>query len=210
MNARFVRWVSACAASLLVAWSPAHAAVTYQYAGAAYDTLESGGSFPGSNYTTSMSLSGSLTLDSPVPNFLADISGSILDYSFTDGLVTYTPSNSFVELANARDIGGTIALWDLLLGTTVADVGDITSSFRTGWSAGDVAIQQICLGLGSGGRCAAVSPEPFIRALATEAGAWTVVPLPVTAWLFGSALGLLGWIRSAGSGVTQLRQPRMT
>lgn len=94
--------------TLLTATS-ASATVVYNYSGANYNQFLSGG------YTTSMSLSGSLTLETALPANLAfqDITSLVIDYSFSTGLETLSRSDPghLFYAAISTDSSGNILNW---------------------------------------------------------------------------------------------------
>jgi len=178
---------------LLLACGAVHAATTYQYTGNGYTSITNSEP-PAGIYTTGMNLSGSFTVLAPL-NIATDgdISGSVTAYSFNDGRFTLTNSNSqILDFIVTVDVTGDIVSWDILVDDILgATIDEIVSSLGT-VSIGDSTFAGVC----PEAICDRSSPfTKFDTAVANVSGTWSVVPIPATAWLFSSALGLLGWMR---------------
>ena len=169
------------------------AATTYQYTGSGYTSITNTEP-PAGLYTTGMNLSGNFTVLAPLNMATdGDISGSVTAYSFNDGRFTLTNSNSgILDFIVTVDVTGNIMSWDILVDDILgATIDEIVSSLGT-VSIGDSAFVGVC----PEAICDRSSPfTKFDTAVAFESGTWSVVPTPAAVWLFGSALGLLGWMR---------------
>jgi hypothetical protein len=177
--------------------SGAQAATTYQYVGNNFDTITDNDP-PTGTYTTAMRVTGSFTVSAPLATMgLTDIRASVLSYSFSDGRGTYTESNSSIdEFDVAIDGSGQITNWQVLFdGPRGTNVGEqfpffVGTENITMGVVEDSGFFGECTGAAAG--CDAVFDSAVIGALP---GTWSVVPLPAAVWLFGSALGLLGWMK---------------
>ena len=116
-------------------WIPITAsAANYTYTGSSFSNAAGA-------YTTSMNLSGSFKVGTPIPPntaMPADISALITEYSFNDGVQTLTNLNSVVVGAFVgTDANGNIGLWSFEFSSPVAaQVGNPASSIVTFNSAG--------------------------------------------------------------------------
>jgi len=185
-------------AVLALAVAPGATALTYGYSGNSY-TLVVDNTPPSGTYTTSMNVSGSFTIaGSLAPNLaLTDISGSVLSYSFNDGINTHTQANSsFVGPFNvATDGTGQIAEWQF----TTSD----TAPLGPGGSLGDqrqVILSNAVLGFvldrGILQECSTVtgcSISTDVGQTANNAGSWSFVPEPSTALLLAAGLVPMAW-----------------
>lgn len=104
------------------------------------------------------------------PGFLQDLSVS----SFGDGIGTSAPGPSFpiAILTFTLDVGNVPTNINLALGSFTSGAGDDV------WTDG-------------GSQLVDLQPGDFSGAQINSA----VIPVPAAVWLFGSALGLLGWVR---------------
>jgi hypothetical protein len=119
-------------------------------------------------------------------------------FSFTDGLSVSTDS-SIDHLLNFEiqtDSSGDIDSWFMIFAAaggqgTLLDAGDWMTMWST-WGRPQFANQDVTRYCGYDA-CAGVS----LITNGVQPGTWTMtaVPIPAAAWLFGSALGLLGWMR---------------
>ncbi len=194
-----------------------NASSTYQYAGRNYDTISDNASLSGA-YTESMAIAGQLTFTDPLsailtPGLFFDTSGFITSYSLSDGRFMYDPMNSVIQtLAIKINPDGSIAAWDMEFrrsypGEIGKIVGAISSTYDPREFADDSYSVQVtaaeCTGLQDIGLAFPLCVEtgPVDAALVqlfgptVQPGTWSVVPVPAAVWLFGSALGLLGWMR---------------
>ena len=199
--------------SALVAASATAAPVRYDYQGSSFTTYTGDWSaFP----SLPTAISGFLLVDQAIPpdtdyqsySFSPQsASAAVLDFMFTDGVTTYTRasivSNSQRMFANlVTDPTGAIVEWAVLVMPTL---GGITNAhFRLGFAhqpVGGLGIGELPLDGGYSWYCGDVFSEihgcyvsDIEASVSGNGGAWTasVVPLPAAAWLFGSALLLMG------------------
>jgi hypothetical protein len=215
MREILIRSVAVLAALLMV--SAAQAATTYQYSGPNFESITSDDNPPAGSYTTAMNLTITITVGAgaPVPTAgsgFANLTSNVLSYSFNDGRQTLTESNSTLRsFLLAADLNGDLFGHQASVDTgpgglmdgdpTGLNVGDQIIFMRTELGpdpsgVGDFASVLQCVG----GSCL-FSPTEFAvdsaRTLSTLPNNWSVAPVPVpaAAWLFASALGLLGWAR---------------
>jgi hypothetical protein len=108
-----------CASLFLPVASIGHAITTYQYIGNNYQSV-SDDTPPEGTYTTSMSITGSFTVDEPLlPASFTDITPAVQTYSFFDGRDTLTETNSqIIDFGVAVDTSGLIHEWDIAIRTT--------------------------------------------------------------------------------------------
>jgi len=137
-------------ASVLTA---AHATTTYRYTGNSYTSIPSDDDPPSGTYTMSMRITGSFTVNQPLPPMaLADISGLIVTYSFDDGRNVLTESNSELQLSSvAVDGNGQVGNWQFIVSQPFpipASIGDIrrtiVSSNLSGSNADDSVNLEYC------------------------------------------------------------------
>ena len=107
-----------CASLLLPLASIANAITTYQYAGNNYSGV-SDATPPDGAYDTSMSVSGSFAVSSPLlPSSLFDLQSIVQTYSFFDGRSTLTESDSRISsFSVTTDEAGHITEWSIVVGT---------------------------------------------------------------------------------------------
>ena len=167
------------------------AAVIYEYTGNNYDTTWTSPSM----FDTSMSITGSFTVDSKLIDFNGDITAQVTSYSFSDGVTTYTdadPEGSSQFIVNT-DNNGDITSWIIDISDVDAlspnlEPGDIVNRITSGSSGEDFAQVYQCDFIVSG--CVFSQID---GAFAYNPGSWSVVPIPAAVWLFGSGLiGLAG------------------
>jgi len=164
---------------------------------------------PDGAYLSTMSVTGYFTIDGILsPNTVythpsGGPPGDLLDisyFSFNDGRQTLATGDSgFYWFWLTTDSNGDIATWDLLVlrdpfqegdqGDQFPEIWTLLTSSGTSSDAGKIAecIDATCNGGGLGFDYGRIDGSP---------GSWTtVVPVHAAFWLFGSALGLLGWMR---------------
>jgi hypothetical protein len=177
----------------------APASVTYTFAGSNYNftrpyTSCTAGSC--ANFTTSMSVAGSVTLSSALaPNLaLQSIAPQVIAYSFSDGINTFSntdPNARLFEFAVATDANGQISNSSVILevwqsGSSPHQSGDrfglleIEGSISAG--ADNVACSAVGTSVfGAADSCTGLALDPATSiASTTTAGTWAV-PLPVPA-----------------------------
>jgi len=166
---------------------------------------------PDGAYSSSMSVTGYFTIDGVLsPNtdythIFGGPPGELLDvsfFSFNDGRYTLATGDSGIYgFWLSTDSNGDIATWDLTLLRDPFQEGDLGDQFpwlstaRSLGGSGDGGTIAECLDATCGD---GVSNYGLDRGwIVGNPGSWTtVVPVPAAAWLFGSALGLLGWVRA--------------
>ena len=195
----YFRFLFMCLALTLLG-SGVNAATTYQYSGQNFDSFQNGAVT--GEYTSAMSVTGSFTVDAPLTSTsLTDISDDVLSYSFTDGRSTLTELNSSITILVAVDGGGQITSWSAVVtstdiippflpvgsqllaittenASTVSDQGEIWECFSSSPFGGGCGFFDVDWGTNS-----------------NLPGTWSVVPVPGSIWLFGSAFAFFGWIR---------------
>jgi hypothetical protein len=192
-KSRLLGAVYACL--LFIVATPALASVVYSYAGNPFNSFSSATSYSSSNLIT-----GTVVLE----NLLQANSTSqptILSFSFTDGVQTLTEADAAIDIFEFTTDGDSITNWRVSLQTFPAPLvrGDVVQIIRTyNW---DVDVKD------AGNRqtvAAMIGNTPIFRVDSgerlTTTGLWVgdvaIVPLPATAWLFGSGLlGLIGLAR---------------
>jgi hypothetical protein len=197
-------------AAALSAWGPinARANTVYSYTGNDY-TVTSDGTPPSGAYDTTMSISGSFTLASPLSANLpvTDLTPNVLSFSFFDGRNTITNLNqdpSLTSFTVTTDATGRIDQWLLELNTPQPAIdGAISYTMNSEYfsgSAQDAVFTAQCV--------TSISPSCAERlsdfAEVLTRGNWiattvpSATPLPGALPLFATglgALGLLGWRR---------------
>lgn len=172
-------------ASVLVATfaaSPAGASVVYTYTGNNFTSVFSSG------YTTSDSITGTLTLSSALPSSLTTLTnevGLVTSYSFSDGVNSFTTgccdTGNQTIFEFTTDASGNITNWIVTLETDDNHTGDLTT--EGGTSAFDQSLVDGALGGRNDG-------SPGVWTLQSVAPA---VPEPASWALFLSGFGLVGW-----------------
>jgi hypothetical protein len=200
------------AVGILIANVPLYAApARYDYSGGPHFTQIQNNN-PAATYDTSMGVSGFIVFaDTLAPDTSYNVNGgtlvlppSILDWSFSDGVQTLTPSNSilpFLAIHTSNDTS-LFSNWNIsvhrLAGPNESTTpGAISTNFSPGnngnlQEGGQVVdstspgCSPFCQSFGSviqfaNGDAASLTP-----------GAWTLhpVPLPAAIWLLGSAIGI--------------------
>ena len=170
-----------------------NAAVVYEYTGNNYSLLWT----TPSNFDTSMSITGSFTVDSKLIDFNGDITNQVTSYSFSDGITAYTdadPEGSTQFIVNT-DSNGNITNWivDISDVDTLSpnlEPGDIVNRIITQTGDDFTQVYQ-CYFIVSGSCIFSQIDGAF-----AVPGSWSVVPVPAAVWLFGSGLlGLIGVAR---------------
>lgn len=178
----------------------AQATTVYQYAGNNFETVVDSDP-PAGAFTTLMNLSGSFAVNTSLSSLdVIDIGADVLSYSFFDGRNTSTEANSQIDTFQVGvDTSGRINRWFIQIIQPInQNIGDqrwsvFTSNLLVSSSSDQAALEE-CVSTPS------CFLDPFD--LATnfgQPGAWSTVPAPAAVWLFGSTLGLLGWIRRTAS-----------
>jgi hypothetical protein len=176
-----------------LAWQSPLAATMYQYSGNTYTWFPFDDDPPSGSYTDQMRITGYFNVNTALPasqayTYIGDL---ITAYSFNDGRTTLTDTDSSIVRASVEtDVSGDISRWEIQFARAVdEDTMDqiVFSIYTTNiLSGGD----NVDIMLYAGDKDQAANP--------TNPGVWTsavVVPIPTAVWLFGSALGLLGWMR---------------
>lgn len=192
--------------------SVASASTVYTYVGNNYNNVF----IPGSIYDLSMSIQGSLVLDSPLA---PDLNNALIvptSFSFSDGVNTFTEitsphttsgSTNASNFQFTTDSAGEITGWAIGLEIkfpSPTTVGDMRYTLNTRYlpasNLDDESANAItCLALDiATGSCSSQSSVNLIRTLGDH-GSWSsatsvpAIPLPAAIWLFGTALiGLNG------------------
>jgi len=153
-------------------------------------------------YTTSMTVTGTVSFSDAPDGFYSDVSGLITAWEISDGRNTLTEANSIIDTDNSYLVtiaGGFPNDWYLKFMTPSFDnpaEGTAYSYIRLSRD-GNRAWTRECLFYTSG-TCFAIEEEQARTEDALFAGGfWTVtaVPIPAAAWLFGSALLTLAGIK---------------
>jgi hypothetical protein len=201
-----------CAFALSLAAASANANTTYTYVGNNFTQIEDLPR-PAGAFDTSMSVSGSFTLASPLaPNaFIADLSSQVLAFSFSDGRHTLTEVDldpDFFTLFGVKtDANGQFERWAMFVQQTktlkVPDGADIlifSNNDPDALFSGSPSIQDF----GDLGVCQVFDPPGICHTLADTAsvtnapGVWTSasstpVPAPASLGLLAvSVLTLVG------------------
>lgn len=192
-------WV-ALIASLIASASPAKdaaALATYVYTGNPFDTFVDRDP-PAGSYDASMRVTGSISLDAPLPSDLplTTFTLDLLAARWSDGRRTITALD---QLRLATDATGAIVEWEVaglaftFAGGNIAECQDITSFGGT--PGGQLDQGRILFG-----DCfAAPLPNADAGSVSGNPGSWTLVPEPGTALLAGLGLVLLAAGRPCGS-----------
>ena len=188
--------VATCAYALVTTSSASYGAVTYVYTGNPFDTF----SLP-TSYDASMSVSATITLDSPLlPNMPLTVVTPI-SYTVTDGISVISPVNAtFSTFIFSTDAAANIAAWDIRAqdNTPYEASGDkqrTVLSINT-QNPQDVGIINTCVVFNTfAGSCGFITSDN--AKVFDASGSWeAVVPVPAAIWLFGSGLlGLIGVAR---------------
>ena len=196
-----LRFLLGGAIAFLALCEPVWARAIYEYEGSAFDTILSNAEPPAGSYTTSMSLDGVVEFAEPLPpnldgglGYFADVTSLVLAFSFTDGRHVLTESNSGLSLQVRTDGSGAISEWALgvegpdpiLPGDQQVRMASTLGGFLLP-NPRDLATVIECVS-GSCGTDELSGRDTAV--IDGQAGTWTFVPEPSTAWLLG--LGLAG------------------
>jgi hypothetical protein len=177
------------------------APVTYSYSGP--DLTDNG-----SSLYTGQSITGSFTVEELAPlGGWTDLSSALPAFSFSDGVRTITNADIVAgpgditdasqfyiqEFGVETDASGDIYRWSIWFINS-----SLTNSLRTGLNGIGSDATRITPGLsGCGAGSWSYCGGTVSTSTSGTVGAWTasIVPIPAAAWLFGSALAGLGWMR---------------
>ena len=186
----------------------AHASTVYTYTGQNFTNVSAFDPTPPiGSYTTSMNVSGTITLSNLLaPNLpLQDITAQILDFAFFDGRTTITKATasqpSLTDFFIETDAAGNITRWGIQIfkgNFFLQTLGEQTYRIETSIFRDQGVIAE-CTAVGSLGCSFALTDAGFNE---RTPGGWSnpdiATPLPAALPLFASglgALGLLGWRR---------------
>ena len=187
------------------------AAVMYSYTGNNYDSVTNYAYLPppeATPYDYSMSISGNVVFSEELARSTIInaqwLSDHLVSYSFSDGVNNLNQDNSQITFGEfVADTGGTITQWGINIVYAVQEPGDPEVSIfqristgMQGFSASDYVKNYECH-VFSGGACYDPSFDHYAQT-SQSPGTWvasSVVPIPAAAWLFGSALAGLGFVR---------------
>lgn len=192
------------AATLMVAvmflLPDAQAATVYQYTGNTFTSVNENEP-PAGTYDTSMRVSISLELEAALGEMAAtDISGVITAYTFFDGRNELTQHNSILESAIFTvNSSGTVTNWTATARSPFPDPkadGDIELLITSTLSF-DIGAITVCVTVSEAGSCSVTSNDQ--GSIFFTPGSWsaevTPVPLPASAWLLATALGMAAGLR---------------
>ena len=182
---------------IAVCASQSYAIATYTHVGGNYVTATAG-------YTTSMHVEGSFTVANPFgPNFVGDITGDVLSFSFNDGVRNYSsgdPELVINSFFTQTDSNGDIAVWEMVFETpspaSLTLVGQQAHTLFIDSFVGDSVSEYTCIGVGAVGCIlnltdVAQAPVAF--------GSWTrtitALPEPGSFFLLLSGIAGLGLLR---------------
>ena len=186
-----------------------HAIAIYEYEGNNFTIIEDSPLLEGS-YTTEMSVSGSITLASPLPPSTVGehvgLFSTVLAWSFTDGRGVLNESNSEWSVAGfSTDSTGNILEWDFFFDTGVqSEVG--TSPQRHGIEIAN--LPGIHVTEGGGMEIYSCSPQnptscsvagTDVGGVLDDSSTWNLVPEPSTALLLAAGLAGLATRRRIAS-----------
>ena len=190
MACKFISGIAIVCLAVVTA-TPTIASVVYSYEGNNFDTF----SFP-SSYNAAMSVSGSLTLASPLGMYFG---GTVtpLSFTFSDGINTFTESNTdYSGFRFNTDATGAITQWAIEMYIDVPDpvkIGD-TFFYLMSQNVVDMGSMETCISISYTGSCSIGIDNGVIEP--ANVSGWSVVPVPPAVWLFGSGLiGLIGIAR---------------
>jgi len=176
---------------LLVPAAPAFGQAVYSYQGNNYNQSV----LPGPTFNNSMRVTGSfeLTLALP-PNLLLTSIGppQLVDYSFSNGVFTFTPANSTIcDFQIATGPTAAIVQWSIVLREAGVPSGSVQQTVQSTRIVG--ARDQGDLSISTGVVCAGL-PATEDRFVEDDPGIWTAGPmpgvplLPVGGWLLLAVL----------------------
>ena len=183
-----------------------HAVTVYTYTGNNFTTILSDDTPPNGTYTTSMNVTGSFTLQNPLPanSLVTDITANVLSFSLSDGRHTTTNLNATFATFQIGTALGNINSWfvNAIDGAPIyTAVGDQQRAITTRNQA------PFIIDIATTIECTQFSTTCDLNGLdeasiQDNAGTWSVstseTPLPAALPLFATglgALGLLGWRR---------------
>jgi hypothetical protein len=182
----------------------AHAVTVYTYTGNTFSLIQNE-TPPDGTYTTSMSVTGSFTLQNPLPanSLVTDITANVLSFSLSDGRSTITDLNATFATFQIGTALGNINSWfvNAIFAPIYTAVGDQNVAITTRNQA------PFIIDIASTIECTQFSTACDLNGLdeaiiQDNAGTWSVstseTPLPAALPLFATglgALGLLGWRR---------------
>lgn len=202
LQVRSLREVALSAAVLLSIASSAQATAIYQYTGNPFESI-SDNPLPAGTYTTAMSVSGVMMLNSPLAPNLVQKGISPTSFMFSDGrnaITDASPGLNIVSFTLSTDADGNISFWDIM----------VSVNFALPAFPGEQSPQIGTENLVSGGLDAARLAECVTLLLCTSfvadsasvlsPGTWTLIPEPSTALLLAAGL----------AGLAQMgRRPRL-
>lgn len=175
--------------------APASAVTIYTYAGRPFSVVSG-------PYTTSMSVTGTITLSSPIPANSAtiDVTPYITAFSISDGITTITQLNnefgqnsSFLFSTNAT---GDIVSWGVSVDILNNMPGDAFIYTNNGTGISPFMVHDEGRTYPNGVETVVppdTSPVVFDGSNDNSPGFWTVTPEPGTATLIAVGLAMLGW-----------------
>jgi hypothetical protein len=190
---------------LLVPAAPAFAQAVYSYQGNNYDQSV----VPGPTFNNSMRVTGSfeLTLALP-PNLLLTSIGppQLVDYSFSNGVFTFTPANSTIcDFQIATGPAADIVQWSIFLREAGVPSGSVQQTVNSSRIVG--ARDQGDLSISTGVACASL-PGTEDRFVEDNPGVWTAGAIPGVPFLPVRAWVLLAALLAAGGAVILRRTQR--
>ena len=201
-----IKSISLATAALTLISSTVSASVVYSYTGSNFTEFYEQTSGSGVLYNGSDSITGQIQLAELLVGSSNSQVMDVEDFSFSDGVNTYTKANGAGILWSVTYNGDISALkWSLSVqaapmegvvvgGTQYAGI----TSYGGGISVQDTASTTICIGVTSNGGCEQETSQGYAYTAGTWAltGDTTIVPVPAAVWLFGSGLlGLFGVAR---------------